>query len=357
MKALWIEIKRFIKDQILFILIGAAIIAAVYTIGVTYLDLGNPDLEDESEIGVSVGENEEEAAYFHFFIENQDGSPFTNTAILEQYFLMDSTLENASQETNVDIYEMFQQELASEFSRTENDRGVLGVVRNPHSMRYSLISNTGDEQDNLRIASYYHDLIVNDEVPFLTDKNVYIFVEPTLRDSNDEFEDDAPIEISSGSILRNALLGSLFGIIVMLAISVLRSLFSKKLKYSFSYNWEEEDVFFLSDKNLENNDELSQMVTLPAKKEKIVLSEKELSETIKDKLSANERVSFISKNDTNEKIILVEEHSFSNIDVFKDITDIFIVIEANRTSRSWYKKQRRLLSAFNLPVHVIQFNE
>lgn len=345
MKALWIEVKRFIKDKTMLVIIGSLIIAALYTVGMVVFDRGAPDLE-EDELGIEVAEGNDDAAYFYFFVENQDGTVFTNTSILETYFRFDTTLQEVSEQTNVPLYDIVEESRENAENALEGEEEILLLERNDYSMMFGLFVNTGSKNDNLTVATYYRDMIEGDGVPFLANKDVYVLVEPQIVE--DEMFDDTNIEtttnLSVRSLVISSIVGLILGIVIMLGVAVVASLFSKKLNYSFTYTWNEEDQFLLSDSRLENEDEVSQLIQLPLQKGKVLLLESGVENKLKETVT------------TMKPDFIEQKHSLADIDLNETITEVIIVIDSKSTSRAWYRKQRRLLEAYEVPVKVIQTN-
>lgn len=351
-----IEIKRFIMSNLVFILIGTILIGGGYAVASNLLDRGNPNME-QSEVKMdSTGETG--SAYFQFFAELPDGQPFANTGIMEQYLRLESTLEDAAQATGVPVDDIIAEERAVSTPQSE---WVIALTRNEHTRLHTLNISVGDEAENLAVAQFYFDMIQNDEVPFLANKEVHIFEEPQLieviEESTSESEENTNglSDISLRSLAIDIVFGALLGIVLMTGIAVLRALFSKKLKYSFSYSRNEEDDFILADDKLANEDEIKQLVTLPLSSGKVVLTETELSDKVSTLLTNGENAAFNIENSAGTR--LIEKHSLAQLDAGNEITEVIMVVESNVTTRAWYRKQRRLLSAYNnTPVKVIQVN-
>ncbi|WP_080146736.1 hypothetical protein [Marinilactibacillus piezotolerans] len=348
MRNIRIEIMRFLKQNIKTILLGALLLGIIFSLGSILLDRGNPESEIENDSELIEGDGR--PAFFNFYVENPDGSIYTNTSIIEQYLLMDETLEDVSQATNTNLYELFQKELEIEYQRTPEDRGVLGVTMNPYSYRISLVANTGNEQDNLNIVQYFYEQMQNQEIDFLTTKDVYYFEEPAIQelDENIELDENSASDAASLNIvdiLIRFVIGSVLGVLLVTGITVLMSLFSKKLKYSFTYSWDEKDVFFLNDPKLNNNDELVQFINFPKGNNKLVVSNEPLESRIKSSLS--------TQNEEGQTLVtssVTEAHSL------EEISEIILIVNSNKTDRKWYKKQRRSLEMIPLPTKVVQIN-
>lgn len=345
MKVIWIEVLRFLKNNIKYVISGALLFGLILGASSYFLDRGNPSLEVQN--GNTLVDGNGKSAIFNFYIENQDGTVYTNTSIIEQYMLMDKTLMELNKFTDTDVYKLFQKELETNYSRTPEDRGVLGVIKNPYSQRMSIVSNTGNEEDNMKIVQYFSKLMKNNQIDFLETKNIYYFEEPMLVDSLDTSNTiikDEGDDLNITSVTIRVIAGMVLGIVIVIGIVVIKTLFSKKLNYSFSYFWDENDIFFLSDSKLENSEELKQFVNFPIESNKLVVTENSTEAKIQEFLS-------VSNND-NLKFL----NSITEINSLDSIGEVIILIQSNVTSRAWYKKQRRALKLINIPIKIVQIN-
>lgn len=345
MKFIWIEVLRFLKNNIKYIIGGALLFGLVLGVSSYFFDRGNPNLEVQNENSLVDGDGK--SAIFNFYIENQDGTVYTNTSIIEQYMLMDETLMELNKFTETDVYKLFQKELEIDYSRTPDDRGILGVVKNSYSQRMSIVANTGNEEDNMKIVQYFSELMKNDQIDFLETKNIYYFEEPMIVDSLDTSNtiiNDEGNDLSISNIVIRVLAGMILGIVIVIGIAVIKALFSKKLNYSFSYFWDENDIFFLSDSKLENSKELKQFVSFPIESDKLIVTENNKEAKIQKFLSTS--------NKNNLKFL----NSITEINSLDSISEVIILIQSNETSRAWYKQQRRALKMINIPIKIVQIN-
>lgn len=346
MKRLVIELLDFLKSNTKLIIIATSIIAIIYTTAIFLLNLGDPTLEE-----TEVDNIEESGAYFNFFVENLDGTTFTNTALLEQYILMDEVLEEVENATNTNIKQQYQSELLSDFRRTSDNRGVLGVTRNSYSNRLSLIVQTEDESDNLAIADYFYEMLQNKDIHFLENKNIYFFEGPEIKEDLvteevTEVDDDSSFDYLS--LLANFITGLVFGFVLSSGIILIKTFFSNSLNYSFSYFRDETDKFLFVDKRLDNRDEIKHFITVPSVNERIILSEDNLS-----------KYNFKSNNlefDRNANTVKYK-NSVENMALSTGTSEIVMIIVSGQTTRNWYKKQRHFLSSYDLPIKLIQINE
>lgn len=351
-----LEIKDFIKNNLKFILVGTLILTILYGAFTFYDNTRNSEVTEELEEEQLAEDFEElysDGAYFNFFVENPDGSVFNNTSIIEQYILMEDSLIEASRETGIDIYELFQEERESAFQRTSDNRGVLGVSRNQYSNRLSLIVQTPNQEDNLVLAEYYHELFTNDLVPVLSTKEVYIFETPRELDSvlvSEEVMEkvDNIRTLTIVDLIQNTLLSFVFGLILFSIIAFVKELFSKKITYSFSYFRDEADQFEIKDKRLNNEDEITHMLSVPKALERVVLSEKNVSSYADKEIFENLRINADSIQACN---------NLAGFTSSSKTQEFVLLIVSGKTSRSWYRKQRKFMNSYNVPVKILQINE
>lgn len=356
----WSEIKRFLNDYKWFNLIGVVIIAAVLGLAMTYLD-SNSGTGSETE---GSGENSEylesTPAYFQFYAENEDGEQFNNVGIIRQYFNLDDVKENASQETGVDLLNI-EETINNEYNLEDDQEfSTVNLSRNTNNNLFTISFNTGNESDNLAVAEHYYQLIQNNEISFLENKNIFDFVSPTLAEEQEEAENEeasANTQNTTGiilSLVRNIIVGLVIGFVLMLGISLLRALFGKRINYSFSYDIGEKDEYFLYNPAINSGQKLSQFVGIPFAEEKLVLHENSLTNEDKELLSTNKDIAFSTDETVQTK--LTETNTLIDVDIKNNYSEIILIVKPYKTTRDWYTTQRKFVDLIDVPVKVIQLN-
>jgi len=360
-----LEIKRFLNDYKIFIIVGSIIFAisfAVFT-GVIDSQQEEPAQEAQEDFNPSSEEilNDAQPAYFQLYIEYEDGRTFTNSSIINQYFNLSSVKEEVQQETGVDIESVEEEIYLNDLS---DEIDIINVSKNGTNHLITASFNLGNEQENIMIAEYYYnDILFNEDSAFFEGKTPFVFVEPKISErtettdesSNDVSEETVSPESNIGSHIINTLVGFIVGIAIMIGLALLKVLFGKKLTYSFTYEIDENEKFILYDKNLQNEENLSQFVAIPFGRRKIVVSEQKMGETSKDLLSGNKDVGFNQKREP--KIALTGKHSLADINATADISEILIIIHPSKTTRKWYNIQKQFTGIYGVPVKIIQINE
>lgn len=338
-KVFFREFGRFLKENrtiyITFAVVGIVIF------GISQF-LGSNDVEKEEET-IQIQENTRMATFI-FYVENTDQSVYTNSNFLDSVFLSSEYVDGAEINTNIEISELIEKQLESGFVPTLLDRGYIGLGRNVHNETMQFQVKLGTEEENLAVANYYFDLLLNDEIPFLNNKTIYIVSEPYLAELTEE-NISASNKTSSDSSLPVLLLkGMLFtggGLIVGILTMFLYHFFTNKINYAFSYEVDASDTFFMF---RNNNAEFVNTVVNPSYGKKLVLSQEKFSDPLKHKMTGGKAEKIFFSNQ------LILENPAEN---FEEI--VFVIIE-NQTDKEWYYKQREVLKNFSVPVKIIQIS-
>lgn len=363
MKSNWIEIKRFLNDYKKIILIGAIIIAAIFTVGVSWLENREDDSTEINELFTEEFINDVQPAYYQVFIEYEDGVEFGNSSIIEEYFTLDSVIEDVNEELNIDL-KAIKKEVNEELAtNTDTEIKLINVTRDNSSYLWTATFNVGDEEENLKLARYYFDLLLSDEIALLNDKQLYVFEEPRMledvmtEEEINRLEEEQQVNKTSPieSYARNAIIGLILGLVAMIGILLLKIIYGKKLEYSFGYDVVEEDKFVLYDQVMGNLDLMHQFIANPAGDNKLILSEVALTADHKNLLSKASFLTFAAGNKPVTK--LTELHSFGEIDPQTVLTEIIILVLPGKTTRQWYNQQLQFAEINDLTAKVIQLND
>lgn len=369
MNSIWIEVKKFIKHNFKKIITYSLILGTV--LGALLFFLNREPASNLDSQGNKITENS--VAHFQYYSEREDGSALTNLSVVREYFSREEIIEDWANEfdipkENIAIEDelIFSDELALELENSEEIEEVDDVVaisdedkdivninmyKGDYSHLFTLTVTSQDEQLSLDIAEYYYNLIDNDEVPFYHDKHVYIFTEPKISESLIRVDDTVEIELTENNSVGviNIIVGYILSFILVTSIYILGSLFSNKLYYSFSYLWDEKHLFLLFDPEQNNTKELTQFLSYPEAKEKVLLSENKISDNIYNLLSQSLPINVDS---------LPVHHNVTDFNMNQGIDEIVILVNEGKTSRKWYKEQQNLLSIYNHAlVKIVQINK
>ena len=361
----WIEIKRFLDDNKINI-IKFSILFAILFAGIMFLlksDTEESKIETEEDVQISPEEflNESQPAYFQMFIQEQDGRSFSNNSIISQYFKLSSVKKNVLEDTGIDL-EKIEEDLLDEIAESMD---LIQVTRNDHSNLITASFNLGNQRQNVILANYYFDLIIDGELEFLNNKTIHVFSNPQIAKLVDASESDERITedvLVSGnrvlqiiySLTRNLIIGLILGAVFSSGIFLLINLYSKKINYSFSYDIDDDTDFVLYDWELNNENEVLQFVAVPMKRNKLIVSERELDTFSKKLVADNKNISF--ENSDKHKTLLTELRTLSEVDLQMNISEIVLVIQPGVTTRKWYKTQQKYTSIYKFPTKVVQIN-
>lgn len=366
MNSLWIEVKKFIKNNIKKIIIYTIVLGTILGLILFFMNRRPSDSIDSQ----GNSNTETSVAYFQYYSEREDGSALTNLSVVREYFSREEIIEDWADEfgvpkENIAIEDEFiftdevelalenNQEIDEEEVIFEEDQDIvnLNMYKGDYSHLFTLTITSQDEQLSLDIAEYYYELLENNEIPFYHDKNVYIFKEPKISENLIRVDDTVEIELTESNSISviNIIVGYILSFAIVTGIIVIQSLFSKKLSYSFSYLWDEKHLFLLFDPKQNNKNELTQFLSYPDTKEKVILSENEVSETLSK---------LLSQSLLTNKGPLPVYNNVTDFNMNQGLEEIIILVNEGETSRKWYKEQQNLLSIYNHAlVKIVQINK
>lgn len=349
------EIKRFFKFNIKNIIIGSVIVSVLYVI--FQLLLGhffpiNNELVEETERELTV-ENVR-PAYSQFYIENEDGSVFTNTSLILNYLFLPEVIDDLESETSVNFEDILEESgLRGELNDEEIRQEAFYLYRDHAASTYNFFIQLGDEQDNLAVMNYFYDLIVNRDIPILENRFVYEIVSPEVKitDLEETQEESSAIDDRAFiNVILDAVIGFLMGIVGLIVFLMLRAIVSNKLNYSFSYERELQDLFLLYDENYSDESELNNFVLQPIKK-KAIISQYDTNEKVRILIADSYESELYTKNQ------ITQNQSLTEVDPAFIIDEVIIIIQGGKTGKNWYKKQRRLIKNTPARVKVLHYNE
>lgn len=335
------EAKRFLlenkKRVLLFTILGAVIFALFTAVN---LMKNNSDSRSED----TQTEEISDMAEFVIYIEKNDDTHFNNNVLLEKALFSDEAVKAAETETGVEITDLLAEQVETEFVPTAEDRGAIGIVRDLSNETMKFQFKVGSEKDNLEVANYYFDLIMNNEVDLLKDKTTYVLSPPEIKELSQEdtvfIEENA--KTVSPVLLIIELLVSLFaGFVLGILVSIFYHVFNKKINYAFNYNIDEKDIFLME---RESQDKFIYDVINPKSEDKVIVVEQAWPNELSKKISKQPQKIITTSN-------LIE------ISSKLEIPEIIIVIVENTTTKFWYNTQREYLKKFNSAVKIIQVPE
>ncbi|MBT2731094.1 hypothetical protein [Carnobacterium sp. ISL-102] len=335
------ESKRFLlenKKRILLFTILGAVVFALFTVVNLITDNSDSSSEDTQTEEIS------NIAEFVIYIEKNDDTHFNNNVLLEEALFSDEAVKIVEKETGAEITDLLTEQEEIEFVPTAEDRGVIGIVRDLSNETMKFQFKVGTESENLKVANYYFDMIMNNEVELLSDKKIFVLNSPEIKDLT---QADVTLIEESNNVISPLLLVvqlvvSLFaGLILGVLVSILYHVFNKKINYAFNYNINEKDIFIME---RESQDKFIYDIVNPKSEDKIMVIEQALPNELVNKLSEQSQKIMTTSN-------LLEISSKVNA------PEIIIVIVENTTTKFWYNTQREYLKKFDSAVKIIQVPE
>lgn len=348
---LWIEIQRFLKDNIKIISIFGIIFALLLgALGAFVSESSNNAPE-----GLEALKEEalESAVAFDFYIEDAEGNMYSNEGIIDEYFRSPSVLEQLKSDENIDlkqleldIYEENQQ-ILSNFLPAElmEQSKIISVTQNNSTGLLTFIASSTDKPLNEKLAKYYFEKLT--AIPFVDEENMYVFDGPyNAKDKQIEEEEEPGFSIQS--LLKYAVIGIILGIVFGIGLALIKALFGKKLTYAFGYAIDDSLDFMIYDEKLNNYEEIANFINFPYTDNKVIISENR--EGFKH--------SKLEKQIHGNEIIVTNNIADDTIKkLSKENSEVIIVVSPDKTSRTWFNTQMRLMKLDNLSLKIIQVNE
>lgn len=362
-----IELKRLFKDnKKAFTTSTVVLLVLIFALSMFLKNYRMQNKIDEFKLTADIDERPT-YSYFDIYMETEGGDVFQNVDLLKRYLLSDDQIDNMLGQLKPSQQDIVQEDMQKniDYLKTQEDPSDVEkmhkadflslemiLLGSAHSIR--VVSIYDNKELNLDIINYYYDMIMNDKVPFLNNKTVYLINDIATVD-NTELVQDAKESIQVFTV-KNIVISLIISLIFAFAISFiiiyLSKFGSKKLAYAFSYGYRDVDQFLLYDQKLNNKDKLQQFIQVPKEEKKVVLSEESLSPELRN-LFEFKNVGFSE----DKEIQLLNKTSAEAIDYEENFSDVFILVIAGETSRKWFNKQKNLLSTGDLiPAKIIQVN-
>lgn len=350
------DIKKLLaKNRNIILIITLAI-----TILATLLSIFTSGFYQQTDQNTSTSILEEEKpAIFKIYIEQKDGTIFTNSTILEEYLLLPKVVEDAERKTNVEITDFLDSQIENNFIKTKNDVGVMGILHDTNTHSFTFSVNLESEEDNIAVAEYYYDFLASGEVSLLDNKMIYTLIEPQIVESEFYTPKEIEPEISdgakniSGDTIITIFASLIFGLLLSILTIFVKSYISKTINYSFNYSVSDKDNMLIINDTQWNP--LLRHLTLMDTNFVIIFSEKGIS-AIKESLSQCKKIkvldSIADKDDYYINILIV--NSLDDLEVGMTVQKPIILVETSTTTKKWYKSISNSLRNANIPVTVVQ---
>lgn len=328
------ELLRFLKDHLVKVFIGAIVMAIAIAGGRYYL--GQQHFGAHQEAYRQLKEvYAQEPAEFQFVMTNEDGTVFSNSFVLDEYFSQPLVIDQVEKIAGVPFAQTLSNEQVLKLYKTSQYRGGLAAVRNMSSDVITfriLVAPTAEE--NLKIAQTYRAYLQSGEIPFLNDKKITFLNEPSIGEKLDletvtNVAMPESLSLYAGpntkSLILYGALGLIAGTLLMLALLLLWQFSQQAIRYGFDYAWELDQVHILYHAST-NTISLRELIQTPQKVHRLVVAQTPLNDT--------ESIPQLS-------------------DAIVEPDEIVVVIQSGTTTKEWYQSQMVLAQLYRSPVKII----
>lgn len=324
LKDLIFESKKFFRKYLMKISITSIILGLILFILSMVLNRGNitEELERTEDSIYDVGD-----VVISIYVEEQDGSKFENTAIIEQYLRTDASLSLISEATGTNIDELVDEERELTNNTGEDNDRVLTTNKNQYSSLMEIIISTDDSEKNIDIGEYISDNLI-ELLPFLENKSVYnVGNNPKVIESVNSVVDTTE---SNDSLLSLSI--RLVSAIILIAIALtigffIKEYFTRFITFKHTVFRNPNDIYLITSNNGYNRHLIKPFVKSSIKTQQYLLRDPEVLNYSIPELDNLEVIS-----------------SLDAINYESSPLEVIIIINAGHTRRDWYKKVKESLS-------------
>ena len=328
------ELKRFVKNSYKMILGVSAGIAILYIIFQLVFASAFPN-NSETEQVISP---EYAPSSFKILIEEQDGTVFTNSTLIKEYFFLQRNLAELEEETQINLSELIENSIAEGAIQSPDE--LITFVRYANSSLFELVVSSSDEEKNLEIAEYYYDLFFQGSIPFLENKEIFEFTAPKLIEEEEVILEEITTTTSQiKTSIKNGVIGFILGVFLVTLALLVKALFSRKISYAFAYDWDQESLHQLSVPAQKNENEIIHFIAHPVVGTKLILHDQPLPVYL---ASYSSQTNFETAN------------SITEVNPQNLYSEIIIFIDSGKTTRKWYQTQRQSLKNYRTQIKLIQ---
>ncbi|HFI0462992.1 TPA: hypothetical protein ACGO1T_000696 [Streptococcus suis] len=331
------ELLRFLKDKKWGILIIALVLAGTVPT-VRYLMSPYENEEQEAAYEDLNIRYQQEAASFQFIVKNEDGTLFTNSAIIDEYLSQRDVVQEIEKTTGLSFGQWIENEQLLGLNKTSQFRGGLGVIRTLSSDLMTMRVLVGKSlEENLAIAQAYYDLLSQNQVPLLGDKDVFMIHNVTDQEllSVDQYPYLTSTAALDGFTRLTPKKGLVLGVAAFIAGLLLASigaiflrLRDPKIRYAFDYAWSMDD---------------HQIVIKPHERQKLISLLQ----------AGHDRGAIILSQTPLQEVDSMDDYLKLRAD---QANEIIIHVKAGETDKSWFSHQYHMAKVIHIPIVIIQEN-
>lgn len=355
------DIKKLLTHNKLLIIIVTAIVTIMVAFASFSFSFFNTKSDEEPL--VVEGENNN-PGIFRIYVEQEDGTIYINSMIIEEYFLLPKVIAEAERKTGVEISDLLDEEVEENFEKTQYDRGALGLSRNGSTHIFTFTTDVGTEAENLKVAEFYFDYLNSGELNMLENKHVYIVSEPEVFDAKSYAASDIVVEQSSMNnstdfsikeIALSILAGIILGFFTGTFITLAKSFISKKISYSFNYAVSDYDKILAMEKG---NWDLLVRKLLHTTKNLVVIFNEGNSNELREELLKHSNINLISEEGqfVNGKANVLLANNLSDVSPQIALDNVVVLIDTFNTDKKWYKTIFKTIHSLVTEIVIIQIS-
>lgn len=329
------EIKIFLNENKLKIVILTVLFSLIAGFGLYYLNMIRSTESMSDQFYVQSKENQ--PAFFEFYIEDDDGDTFTNSNLIEEFIYSEEVTNDLNENKNIHL-EDFLQENFEETGDPDRSKPIY-VKRDASSNIHSLVADLDDEELNINVAKYFYDMLKNNSIPFLKNKDIYFISQPNLAKEISTHTAD----LNKKRIILIPIVSLAFGVIISIGLIIIYYLWKQNISYAFSYDSEAgEDLFICEEKDLNNNDTRA-FVLSPLSSTKILVGISK--DTYTDYFQNIAKINLETSSDLMDTPSELESADFGILFVYSHITP-----------KKWFNNQKKVLELNNIPYRIIHIH-
>lgn len=338
------QLKIFMKDSKKTIFTTVAAVMVLFAGALAYTAYSNDIDRDLKSIESVTGQEVEsitKAEYnklqknkvtFLFYVENEEGNPFSNANLFESFLLSPDILARIKAEIALD------KSIPLEY--------ILDVSYDDKTNGMALTVTSGDAKKNMALAELLYGAISAKELTFFDNKSVYMITEPEkVKLSNTLFE----TEMGVTEYVISSIAALLFAVVFGIFVACIRMFFKPQIGDVFTYKYAETDLV-LDLTKLETasesaiTPELLHAIKQPAVGTKLILCEKGTVEALENDLQ---------KENSGTAGTFIVHNDITQVSEAVLFGEIIIVSKKNQTTKKWYKNQRIQLENYHSPIKII----
>ncbi|MCI5775930.1 MAG: hypothetical protein MR008_05675 [Aerococcus sp.] len=344
------EFWRFIKDNIIKLLIGAVIIAALTVVARVYLNQKVQDAKFQATEDISQQDIDrsydylsevyaQEPAEFEFVVINDiDGSLQSNSFIIDEYLTKKEVVDQVEKETDVEISDTLDAEKNLGFEKTPDYRGAVAAIRDTSTNKMILRVSVGKTpEENEKVAKAYQKIVTDGDLPFMNYQAVMLLSDTVIGENLPiEYQTMVPSATaltgdrlfnSTADVIVVGVVGLIIGLFLSAVVLFVLHLTKRRINYAFDYSWDFDDYQERFKQSAEGFEQAKQFINFSRDDQHVVIAEQDIKE------------------------IPIDGTALQG--VLMPNTEVIMVIQSGQTTKQWFKKQYGLARLYKAPVKIV----